>query len=194
MQLSSTVGNVLKPFHAGESHLAWNAPAVLAAPATIRLTSPAFVCGGPMARKHAGVGVGDNVSPALRWSGLPRDAVELVLLIEDTGAPTPRPLVHSVTYYLPPTLEGLPEGRLSDQIPEGVTSDGVRLGQNSFGHTRYDGPRPIPGHGPYTYVFQLIALSKRLTFARPPTKAEVLEALEGAVLAKGRLNGTYERL
>ena len=37
----------------------------------IDVTSPAFTDDGPIPQKHAGKGVGDNVSPALQWTGVP---------------------------------------------------------------------------------------------------------------------------
>jgi hypothetical protein len=40
--------------------------------ATIDVTCPAFTDGGAIPQKHAGKGVGENVSPALQWTGVLR--------------------------------------------------------------------------------------------------------------------------
>ena len=64
------LGKLLRRFRAGEarSPLAGrNTPLH----ATIDVTSTAFTDGGAIPQKHAGKGVGDNVSPALQWTGVP---------------------------------------------------------------------------------------------------------------------------
>jgi phosphatidylethanolamine-binding protein (PEBP) family uncharacterized protein len=55
------------------------------------------------------------------------------------------------------------------------------------------GPRPVRGHGPHRYVFQLFALSRPIAVGERPDRAEVLAAMRGAVIARGKLTGTYER-
>lgn len=59
------------------------------APRTITVTSPAFVDDGPIPRRHAGSGVGDNVSPELHWQGVPAGTETLVLLLDDIDVPLP---------------------------------------------------------------------------------------------------------
>jgi hypothetical protein len=58
------------------------------------LSSPSFAGGCPIPRRHAGKGVGDDISPALAWSGVPGETAEILLLIDDPDAPLPRPFVH----------------------------------------------------------------------------------------------------
>ena len=63
----------------------------------------------------------------------------------------------------------------------------------------YRGPEPIKGHGPHRYVFQLFALAVPLTATasgKPLESAKpraVLAAVPGPVLARGRIDGIYER-
>ncbi len=45
-----------------------------------------------MPRRCAGAGVGDNVFPAIRWTGVPSVAVGLGLVIQNPDAPLPRPV------------------------------------------------------------------------------------------------------
>ncbi len=179
------IGQLLRPVRAGEKHLAGNDPAIRAVPATLTLSSPAFRPGGAIPARYAGRGVGGNISPALSWSGVPDGTRQLVLIVEDRDAPVPRPIAH-VLAVLPADLPELAEGGLSP-------GDTVRLGRNSLGHSAYDGPRPVPGHGPHTYVFQLFALGQPLTLGPSFTRRDLLAAMRGAVLARGRLDGTYER-
>src|SRR5882757_8481311 len=79
------------------------------APATITVTSPAFADGGPIPRRHAGKGVGDDVSPEVCWQGVPPGTAALVFLMDDVDVPLRTPLIHSVA-VLAPDVDGLSEG------------------------------------------------------------------------------------
>jgi Raf kinase inhibitor-like YbhB/YbcL family protein len=186
------VGKLLRGVQAGERHLAWSSSAAANAPPSIAVASPAFAPGQPIPARHAGLGVGDNLSPPLEWSGVPVEAVELVLIVEDPGAPLPRPFVHAVATAIAPSLRALDEGALS---ASGAVPRGLVLGRNTFGKAEYAGPRPIPGHGQHSYVFQLFALSAPLprNGRERLRKRDVIAAMDGLVLARGRLDGTYER-
>jgi len=176
------LGKLLRRFRAGENKSPLAAPEYAAA-ARVDVTSPAFTDGGSIPQKHAGKGVGDNVSPALQWTGVPADAKQLVLIMDDLDVPMPKPLMHTIA-VLEPDVGGLGEGELKP----GAT--GVRL-VKAFGDT-YVGPRPIPGHGPHHYRFLVFALDQRI----PDDVADhgtLLSAMAGHVVARGALTGTYER-
>lgn len=177
------LGRLLRPLRAGESHLAWN---LLAGPEVITLSSVSFPAGGSMPVRCAGKGVGDNTSPALSWTGVPAQAVELVLIMEDPSAPLPRPFVHMVVTGIPPDRAGFAEGELA------AGNLGIAFGRSSIGSKGYEGPRPVPGHGPHSYVFQLFALDRPLGLSEPRRKA-VLAAAQRAVVGRARLDGLYER-
>jgi Raf kinase inhibitor-like YbhB/YbcL family protein len=179
------IGQLLRPVRAGQKHLAWNAPAFRDVPATVAVSSPTFEAGGRIPRRCAGPGVGDNISPALDWSGVPEGTEQLALIVEDADAPVPRPLVH-VLALLPQGLPGLDEGALS-------RGEKVTFGRNSLRSNDYAGPRPVPGHGPHTYVFQLFAIDRAMTLPPSFTRHDLLAAMSGAVLARGRLDGIFER-
>jgi Raf kinase inhibitor-like YbhB/YbcL family protein len=179
------LGRLLRNRRAGDAKLAWNRPG-LAAPDMITLTSPAFNDGGGMPVSSAGKGVGANVSPQLAWHGVPEGAAELVLLVEDPDPPLPKPVVHLALAGIPPELTGFAEGDLNEGGPYGS-------GRGSFGQSGYAGPRPVPGHGAHRYVFQLYALSRPLDLPPRARLSSIVGAMHGAVLARGRLDGTYER-
>ena len=182
---AAMIGRLLRPVRAGQKHLAWNDSAFRDVPASLALASSAFGSGGTIPRRYAGRGVGDNISPALSWAGVPDGTDQLVLIVEDADAPVPRPLVH-VLALLPPGLRGLDEGALN----HGETAT---LGRNSLRSNEYAGPRPVPGHGPHTYVFQLFAVDRVLSLQPSFTRRDLVAAMTGAVLVRGRLDGIYER-
>jgi Raf kinase inhibitor-like YbhB/YbcL family protein len=182
--IERAIGRLLRGVRAGDRHLAWDRPGLRGAPASIVLTSPAFVDGGAMPLRCAGAGVGDNRFPPLAWANLPAGTAELVLLLEDPDAPLPRPVVHLIA-VLPPALPGLDEGALAPGA-------GIRFGRGAFGRIGYAGPRPPRGHGPHRYIFSLYALSRPLP-AGVPDFAATLAGMAGNVLARGRLVGMFER-
>ncbi|HEY6575405.1 MAG TPA: YbhB/YbcL family Raf kinase inhibitor-like protein, partial [Mycobacterium sp.] len=102
------IGRLLRPVRASSARSPL-AGAGFAAPTTITVTSTAFTDGGRIPRRHAGKGVGDDVSPALRWTGVPRATAALLLLFDDVDVPLRTPLVHSAA-VLPPDSESLDEG------------------------------------------------------------------------------------
>lgn len=183
------IGKRLRAFRAGDRHLAWNAPPLAGVPGSIALDSPAFAAEAAMPPRYAGIGAGDNVSPPLRWSGVPEGTAELVLIIEDPDAPLPRPVVHALVTGIPPAWQALPEGALS--LPGGGP---FRLGRGFLGRRGYAGPRPVRGHGAHRYVFQLVAVDRPLALPEPADRAALLASLAGHALAKGRHVGTFERV
>jgi len=66
-------------------------------------------------------------------------------------------------------------------------------GTNDFGDVGYGGPCPPPGDGPHRYFFRLYALNTVLDLDRGASKAQVNAAMNGHVLNKTDLVGTYER-
>ncbi len=148
---------------------------------SIEVSSPAFEPGGAIPRKHTGEG--EDVSPALTWTGVPDETKEIALICDDPDAPTPAPWVHWVVYKIPADRTGLPEG----------DTQGALEGKNDFGGTGYGGPMPPRGHGVHRYHFKVYALDTELEVAAGLTKERLLEAMEGHVLAEGELIGTYER-
>lgn len=183
------LGRLLRSRRAGMDNIAWHHPSIAHAPELITLSSPAFADETAIPQRHAGKGVGDDVSPALRWTGIPTATAELVLIVEDPDAPLRRPIVHAVVTGIPPTTTALAESALdaATDHPE------ISIGTGAFGRRGYAGPRPIPGHGPHRYVFQLFALDRPTGLGPDATLASVLKAIDGHVLARGKLTGIYER-
>jgi Raf kinase inhibitor-like YbhB/YbcL family protein len=183
--IERTLGRLLRRVRAGDAHLSWNAPGLCDAPATIVLTSPDFVDGGAMSRRSAGKGVGDNLSPPLAWSNVPAEARALVLIMEDPDVPLRRPVVHLIA-GIAPERSSLAAGALTPGADPALS-----FGRGFGGRVGYAGPRPVRGHGPHRYVFQLYALAAPLDAM--PDLAGLLAGIRDRVLARGRLTGIYER-
>ena len=124
--------------------------------------------GRPYLKRHAGLGVGANLSPPLAWSGIPPDAAELVLIVQDPDAPLRRPVVHLIAMGITPTTQAMREGMLTPHANPTIT-----YGRGAFGVIGYAGPRPIPAHGPHRYAFQLFALKRKLALPVAPDLAAV---------------------
>ena len=122
------IGRALRSYRVRDRHLVWNDPRT-AAPDTIHLTSTAFADGAAMPERYAASDGAHDISPPLGWSNLPGETAELVLIIQDTDAPLPRPVVHLIAMVLPCNWwAGLPEGALS--LTAGGDSHARRAGSS----------------------------------------------------------------
>jgi Raf kinase inhibitor-like YbhB/YbcL family protein len=133
--------------------------------AVINVSSPAFAPGGTIPREYTCDG--RDVSPPLRWSGVPKSASELTVVMRDPDAPG-GVFVHW-NVRMPATVKELATG----QVPTGAVQ-----GQNGFGRTGYGGPCPPRGDPPHHYVITVSAVGA---------------SSGGTVLATGTLTGTYAR-
>ena len=150
----------------------------------IKISSTAFENGGNIPVKYTCDG--EDVSPPLSWEGIPQEAVSLALICDDPDAPMGT-WVHWVLFNIPRDMKGLPE-----DVPSQPTLDnGAVHGINDFRNYGYGGPCP-PG-GTHRYFFKLYALDTRLGLKPGATKAQLLDAMEGHVLAQGELMGKYSR-
>lgn len=159
---------------------------------TIELTSDAFLPGAEIPRKYTGDG--QDLSPPLRWEGVPSNVREFALICDDPDAPSPDPWVHWVLYKIPADVLSLPEGVAADAKLE--HPHGALQGQNSWPSGRtvgFRGPAPPRGHGRHHYHFRLYALDAALSLPAGSDKQALLKAMKGHVLDEGELVGTYER-
>lgn len=150
------------------------------------LTSPAFEPEGVIPKDHSCLGA--DRSPALAWGAPPAGTLSLALVMDDPDAVPVAGYVwdHWVIFNLPPEAQGLPEGLGRDaQLP-----DGGQQGLNSFRQLGYDGPCPPAGQS-HRYVFRLYALDTRLTLGDKTSKADLLQAAEGHILAQTELAGVF---
>ncbi len=147
------------------------------------LESPAFKANGPIPAKHSGHG--EDLSPPLALKNVPAGTAELALICDDPDAPGPEPWVHWVLYRIPSDTAKLPEGF-------DAAAAGALEGKNSWPEGKTDGWRgPLPPSGTHHYHFRLFALDAPTGLPAGATKAALLKAMEGHVLAKAELVGTF---
>jgi len=153
---------------------------------TLTLTSSSFVHQGAIPALYTCDG--KDISPPLNWSGVPRNAKSLVLIVDDPDAPDPRApkmtWVHWVLYNMPPSASALPEA--VSALPKGTVE-----GLNNWGRTGYGGPCPPIGR--HRYFHKLYALDTILSGLNRPDKNKLEQAMQGHVLAQFELIGTYQR-
>lgn len=155
---------------------------------SLTIASPSFSAGGSIPAEYTCEG--RDISPALSWSGVPAAAKSLALIVDDPDAPDPaapkRVWVHWVLYNIPAAATGLPEGVEPSSLP-----DGTQEGKNDWNRTGYGGPCPPIGR--HRYFFKLYALDTTLSGLHHPTKAELVQAMEGHVLGHTEMIGTYQK-
>ena len=148
------------------------------------LTSTAFAPGEPIPRKYTCDG--EDISPPLQWSDPPQGTQSFALINDDPDAPVGT-WVHWVLYNLPAKARALPEAI----PPDAELPDGSRHGENSWRRMGYGGP--CPPSGTHRYFFKLYALDTMLDLAAGASKEQLLQAMEGHILAQTEVMGVYTR-
>ena len=95
--------------------------------------------------------------------------------------------MHWVLYNIPPSAAGLTRGR----DKPATLPTGTREGLNDWKRTGYGGPCPPIGR--HRYFHKLYALDTVLPDLKRPTKAQLEKAMQGHVLEKFELIGTYQK-
>jgi Raf kinase inhibitor-like YbhB/YbcL family protein len=127
---------------------------------------------------------GENVSPALNWSGAPAGTQSFALTIYDPDAPTGSGWWHWVVINIPANISGLKAAA--------GTSDGKSLPAGSqqvrtdFGAAAYGGPCPPAGDKPHRYIFTLYALK----VPKIEVSADATAALAGFMINANKLQST----
>ncbi|HEX3916826.1 MAG TPA: YbhB/YbcL family Raf kinase inhibitor-like protein [Caulobacteraceae bacterium] len=129
---------------------------------------------------------GQNVSPALAWSGAPAGTVSLVLTMIDVDA-KPAFWSHWIVVGLPPATTSLPRGVAA--LPAGAHAVA-----GNFGDAAYDGPCPPLGSGVHHYQFTIWAMPETaISIGANAPANEVLSTLLRTSSAHATLVGTAQR-
>jgi Raf kinase inhibitor-like YbhB/YbcL family protein len=155
-------------------------------PPGLTLTTTAFEDSAIMPKRVAG-------SPKLEWTNVPSGVVSFALIMHDPDtAPDQKvdDVLHWMVFNIPGAATGLPEG-----VPATVTTlpDGTIQAKNWRGRVGFMGPGANEA-GPYHhYTWELFALDIKLSVGPDATRADVLKAMDGHVVAKAALVGRFHK-
>ena len=157
------------------------------APKTISVTSNTFKNGGTIPLSSSAYG--QNISPDLRWTGVPKGTKSLAIIMDDPIARSAKPTNHWLIANISPTTRSLPKG-----IKPGAIVAGGMQGGNIMGETAYYGPKPPADGLDHMYHIQVFALDHKLNLPSGYNRIAIFDAMaKGKVLAKGEIIGRYER-
>jgi len=148
---------------------------------SLEMSSMAFEQEGTIPSKHTCDG--QNVSPPLRWSPGPKGTQSYALIMDDPDAPGGT-FVHWVVW-------NIVGNQLQEHVPAPGAPAGGAQGTNSFKKMGYGGP--CPPSGTHRYFFHVYALDRTLSLNSSTTKQQLLEAMNGHILAHGELMAKYSR-
>jgi Raf kinase inhibitor-like YbhB/YbcL family protein len=151
---------------------------------SITVTSDAFKDGEAIPVKYSCDGL--NYSPHIAWTPGPGGTEFYVLLMDDIDAPN-KPFSHWILYNIPAEVNDLHDGISTN----GILDTGAIQGRNDMTKLGYYGPCPGDGNA-HHYIFTVYAVD---TFFQMPAgwRQDVVNAMEGHILAQGQLTGVYQR-
>jgi len=164
---------------------------------SMTLTSPDIKEGATIANEQVFKGFGckgDNISPALNWSGAPKGTKSYAVSIYDPDAPTGSGWWHWVVFNIPASTTSLPKnaGDASQKLmPEGAVQS-----RTDFGAAGYGGPCPPTGDKPHHYHITVFAVdADKLPDAKDDSASAALVGfdLNFHTLGKATLTGLYGR-
>ena len=121
---------------------------------------------------------GPSVNPALVIEDIPKNSKSLVVIMDDTDSPNGE-FTHWLMWNIPP----------KKYIVEN-SAPGIQ-GVNSNQQNKYYGP--CPPNGTHKYNFKVYALDVIIDLPKTADKKALVTAIEGHVLSKGVLIGSYYR-
>ena len=150
----------------------------------IKISSGAFKEGETIPAKYTCDG--ENISPPLAWTWYPKRTESFAIIADDPDAPTGT-WVHWVIYNIPASVNELAENLAkTDTLQQGILQ-----GITDFRRPGYGGP--CPPSGTHRYYFKIYALDIMLKAKPGLSKAQLLEAMKGHIIAQGQLMGKYKR-
>ena len=150
--------------------------------APLLMETDAFPDGGIVPQKYAGRG---GVLPGFKISNAPEGVVSYAVIFHDIDVAlknTADDVLHWIAWNIPASAMGWPEGKLPD---------GAVQGNNITGQANYFGPGAPAGPRYHHYVFELYALNANLDLPQTASRAELLKAMEGKIVAKSAYVGRF---
>jgi len=157
----------------------------------LTLTSPDLVDGGVIPDKFTMKAGKDVVQPKLEWTNVPPGVVSFALLFHDPDA-APGKKIEDVTHWMVFNIPGTATSLAAGVSMEPKLADGT-IQIKGTRQVGYMGPG-AGAAGPYHhYTFELFALDTKLDLGPDATRADVMKAMDGHVIAKGVLEGRFHQ-
>ncbi len=159
----------------------------------MKLTSADLKAGGTIANEQVfnGFGcTGQNISPALSWSGAPEKTKSFALTVYDPDAPTGSGWWHWVIFDIPAAAKSLVKN--AGDPKANLAPAGSVQSRTDFGAPGWGGPCPPQGDKPHRYIFTIYALDvEHLDATADAAAALVGFNLHFHTLAKASLTAKY---
>jgi Raf kinase inhibitor-like YbhB/YbcL family protein len=169
--------------------------AALAQAGGFTLASPDIKAGGKIAPRFEfnGFGcAGENKSPALKWSGAPKDAKSFAVTMYDPDAPTGSGWWHWMVINIPADVVELPANAGAADganLPKGAVQNRIDFGVHAWG-----GVCPPPGDKPHRYIFTVHALkTDKLEVPADATAALTGYMINANTIGKAAFTARYGR-
>lgn len=129
---------------------------------------------------------GEERSPKLDFSDIPREAEKLALIMDDPDAPGGT-FVHWVLWNIPV------DGKVPGDLPsiQRLGESGAVHGTNDYGEIGYGGPKPPSGT--HTYRFRAYALDGELDLGPGAEASELESAMEGHIVDQTVRKADYSK-
>ena len=141
-----------------------------------RIKSNSFKSGGKIPKKFTPYG--KDIHPDFYFTGIPRHTKSFAIICDDPDTPSGEIFTHWVVKNIPLNVQKIEEG---EQVGEEI--------KNSWGFTRYSGPKPPSGT--HRYFFKLYAIREDKLVAR--TLNALRKEIEAKKVGEAKLMGIYSK-
>jgi Raf kinase inhibitor-like YbhB/YbcL family protein len=154
------------------------------------ITSSAFEDNGIIPAKYTR-SVDKPISPSVAWTNAPQETISFALIFHDPDSPVQKSsedTLHWLAFNIPGTARKLDEAVPANaQLPDGTIQGKTNSGVG------YKGPGAAANGPLHHYIVELYALDSKLDLGPDATRADLLKAMDGHVLAKGVIVGRFHR-
>ncbi len=126
-------------------------------------------------------GYGKNISPKFKIKNLSSEAKSLVIILEDLSHP-----IKNFTHWIAWNIKA------ESIIPENVGSMENVIQGIAYGFHKYAGAKP-PKFQRHNYKYTIYSLDNALELSANSMKKKLLKTMEGHILQKGTITGSFKR-